>query len=340
MDVDWGRVLGICLGFLLSIPAFFINLLLRFIKLGCGIFYVKNRTFPPKCLVDPSLGDHKYVTVNGVRIHYVEAGEPNKPLMLMVHGFPQFWYSWKHQILHFKEKYRVVAMDMRGYNESGKPSGVQNYFIQTLVDDIKGLVEELGEKKFTLVAHDWGGAVAWTFAALHPEMLTNLVVLNLPHILSFIEARKRWEQALKSWYIVFFQCPILPELNMMSEDMAVFKKVFKGKLGEDEDKIEAYKYAFKDFTTWNRTINYYRMTNTEEFMTFILKNKENFYIDVKTLQIFGTADTALTVAAAKDSAPYLKNGRLELLEGVSHWVQEEEPDRVNMLMAEFLAENQ
>merc|ERR1712112_598740 len=149
-----------------------------------------------------------------------------------------------------------------------------------------------------------------------------------------------WEQALKSWYIIMFQCPILPELGFMAEDMLAFKRLFKGKLAHDEERLEAYKYAFKDFTTWNRTINYYRMTTSEEFKTFMSKNKDRFYIDVKTLQIFGTADTALSVAAAKDSAHYLKNGRLELLEGVSHWVQEEEPDRVNMLMAELLAESQ
>jgi len=104
--------------------------------------------------------------------------------------------------------------------------------------------------------------------------------------------------------------------------------------------IEAYKYAFKDYTTWNRALNYYRMTTTEMFETFLANTKDKFHIDVKTLQIFGTADKALSVSAAKDSAAYLKNGRLELLEGVSHWVQEEEPDRVNSLIEKFLLEGQ
>ena len=102
MEVDWGRVGGAFFGFLLAIPAFFLNLTVRFIILGCGIFQVKKRIFPPKCLTDPELGTHKYLTVNGVKIHYVEAGDPEKPLMLFVHGFPQFWYVWRNQIKHFK----------------------------------------------------------------------------------------------------------------------------------------------------------------------------------------------------------------------------------------------
>jgi len=343
MDVDWVRIFGILVGFIISIPAFFFLQVIRFITLGCGIFYVKRRSFPPKCMVDPTLGVHKYATVNGVKIHYVEAGDPTKPLMLLVHGFPQCWYTWRHQIIHFKETHRVIAMDMRGYNESGKPAGIHSYFIKTLVDDIKCLVEELGAKKFTLVAHDWGGAVSWCFAALYPEMLENLIVINLPHLLALLEHRaKTWEQALKSWYIIYFQCPILPELGMLMDDLGVFERAFfKGrKLQNDSEMIEAYKYAFKDYTTWNRTINYYRMTTTESFEIFLENTKDKFHIDVKTLQIFGTGDRALSAAAAKDSAKYLKNGSLELLEGVSHWVQEEEPKRVNSLMEKFLSEGQ
>ena len=110
MEVDWGRVLGAFFGFLLSIPAVFLNLTVRFIRLGCGIFEVKPRTLPPKCLSDPELGSHKYVSVNGVKLHYVEAGQPDGPLLLMVHGFPQFWYTWRNQIRHLKVSREVFIL--------------------------------------------------------------------------------------------------------------------------------------------------------------------------------------------------------------------------------------
>ena len=225
--------------------------------------------------------------------------------------------------------HRVIAMDMRGYNESSKPAGIDAYSMDNLVGDIRCLVEALDVKKFTLVAHDWGGAVAWCFAALHPEMLDNLIILNLPHIVALAEQRKKgWEQAIKSWYIIFFQCPVLPELNLLSEDMRVFSRLFnKLKPIADEETLEAYKYAFKDYESWNRPLNYYRMFATEKFANFMDTNRDKFKISVRTLQIFGTADTALSVTAAKEGQAYLTNGRLELLEGVSHWVQEEEPER-------------
>merc|ERR1712080_718393 len=210
---------------------------------------------------------------------------------------------------------------MRGYNESGKPEGINAYHMETLVADIKCLVKELGVEKFTLVAHDWGGAVAWSFAALHPELLDNLIILNLPHLLALMESRgKTWEQALKSWYIIFFQCPILPELSMLAEDMRCFARLFK------------------DDTAWNRPLNYYRMTTTKKMEEFLKTNKDRYKIGVRTLQIFGTADTALSVGAAKLGNAYLSDGRLELLEGVSHRVQEEEPEKVNSLISNFLAE--
>jgi len=339
MDVDWGRILGAFFGFLLSIPAVFINLSVRFISLGCGIFRVRRRVFPPKCLVDPSLGSHHYLAANGVKLHYVESGDPSKPLLLLVHGFPEFWYCWRHQIRHFQGTHRVVAVDMRGYNESEKPAGIDSYHMETLVEDLRCLVDGLGADKFTLVAHDWGAAVAWTFAALHPARLDNLIILNMPHLMALLEQRaKTWEQALKSWYIIFFQCPILPELSLMAEDMATFKRLFKqvGSMVEDEETIEAYKFAFKDFTSWNRPLNYYRMTTTAKCQDFFEANKEKYKIGVRTLQIFGTADTALSVGAAQLGMAWLTDARLELLEGVSHWVMEEQPDKVNKLMEEFL----
>ena len=335
--MDNGRIIGICIGFLLAIPAVFLRLLIRFIQLGGGVFTVKPRT-QPACLLDPELGDHKYMRVNGVRLHYVEAGDPDKPLMLFIHGFPEFWFSWRHQIRYFKKNYRVVAMDTRGYNLSEKPAGIAEYTLDKLVEDVKGLVEGLGVSKVTLVAHDWGAAIAWNVAAVYPEMLENLIICNLPHVLALEDAQKEtWAQKLKSWYMVFFQVPVLPELFLLMEDVAVMNGNMKDAKEKDPDVLEAFKYVFKDFTAWNRGINYYRaaLSNKGRKFSQSIRTKLSS-IEVRTLHIFGTADKYLGVEAAQASKKYVKNYQLELLEGVSHWVQQEEPDKVNKIMESFL----
>lgn len=330
--------LVVLIGFLLAIPAFFLRLIIRFISLGCNLFKVKHRTQAPKCLQDPIYGEHKFVKSGSVSLHYVESGDQDKPLMVFVHGWPEFWYSWRHQIKYFQKNYHVIALDMRGYNDSSKPSGVDNYYIPILVNDLKNLVESTGKTTFTLVAHDWGGIVAWTFAALHPAMVDNLVVCNIPHPVALNDLRKtNFEQVLKSWYIIFFQCPVLPELSCMAEDMAFFKRIFRDAgLHEDTEMLEAYKYAFRDYKTWNRTINYYRCAVKEEEKYNNLYKSQLSDVKPRTLCIFGTADKALSVNAAQQSSKYAKDFKLELIEGVSHWVQQEVPDKVNSLIEQFI----
>ena len=228
-------------------------------------------------------------------------------------------------------------MDMRGFNDSDKPAGIKSYFILNMVEDVRQVVAGLGKERFALVAHDWGGVIAWTFAALHPDLLDNLILCNMPHPVPFNQARRSIEQALKSWYIVYFQVPILPEIDMMLDDIKIFDGIFKDNPKNDEGVREAYKYAFRDFTTWNRTINYYRCTTynaTSEALNGKLLSGQK--IKVRTLQIFGTGDTAISVGPAKDTAKWVEDYRLELLDGVSHWVQEQEPVKVNKFIETFV----
>jgi len=336
--MDKLRIFGSVIGFLIGILVFFFTIIIKLVHLVKKNITVKPRPAAPACLLDPELGVHKYLTVNGIKVHYVEAGEADKPLLLFVHGFPEFWFSWRHQIKYFKERYRVVAMDNRGYNKSDKPSGIESYLVNNLVEDVKGLVEGLGVSKFTLVAHDWGGAIAWYFAALYPEMLDNLIICNLPHVLALEEAQKgTWKQMFKSWYMLFFQCPVLPELFVMMDDINIMEQNMKDAKEKDKDVLEAYKHAFQDFTSWNRGINYYRAAATNKGMQFTKGVRAKMKsIEVRTLHIFGTADKYLTVSAAQDSAKYVKNYQLELLDGVSHWVQQEAPQEVNKIMETFL----
>ena len=131
----------------------------------------------------PANWEHKFIQTNGINLHYVTCGQGK--LMLMLHGFPEFWYSWRHQIAEFVQDYQVVALDLRGYNDSDKPQGVEAYAMSELLKDVQGVITGLGYQDCILVSHDWGGAIAWNFAYTYPAMVEKLVVLNLPHLAKF-----------------------------------------------------------------------------------------------------------------------------------------------------------
>ena len=167
-----------------------------------------------------------WIELDGVRLHYVAQG--SGPLMLMLHGFPDFWYSWRHQIPEFARDHRVVAVDMRGYNLSDKPPGRSPYSLRRLVADVHGLVDRLGRGRAVLVGHDWGGIVSWAFAYRHPEALRALVVLNAPHPAQVVRVLTSPLQWLRSSYIAMFQVPWLPEWLLTRDDAAAMEAVFRG----------------------------------------------------------------------------------------------------------------
>ncbi|XP_046582078.1 epoxide hydrolase 4-like [Haliotis rubra] len=180
----------------------------------------------PDCLRDPAYGTHHFVHLEDVRLHYVAAGDEDKPLMLLVHGLPEFWFSWRYQIKEFKKYYRVVAIDQRGYSESGAPSGVSSYNLRELAKDIKQLVPALGYKSCVLVGHDWGGAVAWTVAGLHPEVVDKLIIMNCPPPQAYVRYLvTHLSQIAMCWFQFFFTVPVLPELYCCFKDRWFWKTV-------------------------------------------------------------------------------------------------------------------
>ena len=169
--------------------------------------------------------DH-FIETNGIKLHYVSQGKGK--LMLMLHGFPEFWYSWRHQIPEFADNYRVVAVDLRGYNNSDKPQELEAYKMSELIADVRGVIDGLGYNDCVLVAHDWGGAIAWSFADAYPKMVEKLIVLNIPHPAKFVEGLKTPQQLLKSWYVFAFQIPWLPEFLFQLNDYQAIKNAFSG----------------------------------------------------------------------------------------------------------------
>lgn len=276
---------------------------------------------------------HEYITTNGVKLHYVTQGAG--PLMLMLHGFPEFWYSWRHQIPEFAKYFRVVALDLRGYNDSDKPKQQSAYSMDEFVKDIEGVITGLGYDKCILVGHDWGGAIAWFFAYAHPEMVERLIILNLPHPAKFAQGLYTPQQLLRSWYIFFFQLPLLPELLLQFSDFQVIERTIQGtafnKSAFTPADLNAYKDAAAKSGAIAAMLNYYR----NNFQKFIFNQKWGI-LDVPTLMIWGENDTALGKELTYDTTNYVNNLKIRYIQRCGHWVQQEQPEIVNQYIKEYL----
>lgn len=277
---------------------------------------------------------HNFIHTNGVNLHYVTEG--NGELMLMLHGFPEFWYSWRHLIPEFSGDYKVVAPDLRGYNDSDKPQTTVAYRMNELIEDVKGIIEGLGYDRCVLVGHDWGGAVAWSFAYAYPEMVEKLVVLNIPHPAKFGEAlRRNPQQILRSWYVFAFQLPFLPEwilkLNDYSAIAEAFEKMAVNRSAFSEKDLEAYKNAAAKPGALTAMINYYRNVFSSNFM-----QQKWGVLPVPTLMIWGEEDTALGKELTYGTDAYVKDFQVKYIPNCSHWVQQEQPQLVSQYMRNFL----
>ncbi len=279
-----------------------------------------------------------FAEVNGIRLHYVRQG--SGPLALLLHGFPECWYSWRHQLPFLAEKFTTVAPDLRGYNLSDKPPGVSSYFMEKLLGDIQGLIEFFGEKKATIIAHDWGGVIAWDLAAFHPEVVDRLVILNAPHPLAYLrELKRNPRQKKSSWYIFMFQLPFLPEWYMRRGGFQMLERVYSGwVLRKDtfsEEDIRLFKEAMGQPGCLKAAINYYRglFRNPGRFRRL----REYPRIQVPTQIIWAENDRALTNELTRELDPYFTvPPEIRYVPRCSHWVQQEQPDRVNQYLEEFL----
>lgn len=234
----------------------------------------------------------------------------------------------------------MVAVDLRGYGESDRPPNVFDYFITNLCQDVVDLIPSLGHDKATLVAHDWGAAVAWVVAHLHPEMVEKLVILNCPHP-RVVGSKKSCSQLLKSWYVFFFQIPWLPEFLISANDYGRFNAIFRGRFSGVRNKraftsedVEAYKYVFSQDGAATPPINYYRANvfHLEEFTATELCGM----IDVPTLIIWGDEDIFFDVDLPDSHGRVVRDVTVKHIENCSHWVQNDNPEKVNEYIREFV----
>jgi len=275
-----------------------------------------------------------FVDLTDVRLHYVEEGDG--PLVVLLHGFPDFWYSWRHQIPALSEAgFRVVAPDMRGYNTSDKPRGVSNYTLDRLATDVVELVAALGGEAAQVVGHDWGGVVAWAVAGWHPDVVERLVVMNAPHPDDYARGLKNPKQLAKSWYAGFFQLPG-SAAALRAGGFAPLRRALRLSSTPgaftDED-IALYEVAWSEPRAIESQLQYCRAGARR------LGGGPGSVptVTAPTLVIWGEKDTALEPLFATPPPELVADLTVETLPEATHWVHMDDPDRVNELMLDFLA---
>lgn len=283
---------------------------------------------------------HRESRVNGIRLHWVEQGEG--PLVILLHGFPEFWYAWRHQVPALAAAgFRAVAPDLRGYNLSDKPAGVRAYRIEALLSDLAGLIALLGaeqsDTRAHVVGHDWGGAFAWYAPLFCPERLLSLTLLNAPHPLAFRrELKTSAAQRKKSSYIFFFQLPWLPERRIRARNFAVLEKLLRRDpvapgVFSDED-IRLYKEALAQPGALTAAVNYYRAA-----LRFPPRVAGRTWPGgLKTLLVWGGRDRYLGPGLLEGLDRWVPDLAIERIPDASHWVQADAAARVNDLLIRFL----
>lgn len=276
----------------------------------------------------------RFVETNGVRLHVVEAGPPDGELVLLLHGFPELWYGWRQQIPALAAAgYRVVVPDQRGYNTSDKPSGLPAYALDLLARDVLGLVEEAGRSQAVVVGHDWGGVVAWWLGLTHPQRLSRLAVLNVPHPAVMRRHLLRDPgQMLRSWYIFFFQLPGLPERLLARDGFALLARAVSGvREGRcTSDDLAVYRAAWAQPGSLEGMVNWYRAALRG------VARPLSSRVPVETLLLWGVRDRFLGSAMAEASAARCDHVRLERFTRAGHFLQHDAAEEVNDRLLRFL----
>lgn len=277
---------------------------------------------------------HQYIETNGITLHVVTAGDPSDEPVLLMHGFPECWYCWHHQIDYLSQNgYYVIAPDQRGYNLSDKPQGVKNYHIDLLAKDMTGLIGAMGYEKMYVAAHDWGGVVAWWIATNYPHYLKKLMILNAPHPHSLTDFREfNLGQVFKSWYIFFFQIPHIPEWFTRRNNF--FRESMVGSRSDSitEADYQIFEKAWSQPDALTSTINWYRAS-----FRYLQGGKlpPDGSLDVQTRIVWGEDDKFLGKALAERAKRLCQDAELHFVPNATHWITHDEPAIVNQHMSEF-----
>jgi pimeloyl-ACP methyl ester carboxylesterase len=279
------------------------------------------------------------VAANGIRFEVATMGQGDR-LALCLHGFPEHAFSWRHQMpLLARLGYRVWAPNLRGYGGTDSPREVAAYKTRTLVEDVIALIKASGAKQVLLMAHDWGGALAWSVALIAPELIRRLVILNLPHPACFARELRRPVQLAKSWYIFFFQLPWLPEFLLSRRQGGVIaesiRRTSRNRSRFPDEVVEIYRQNAARPGGLNAMINWYRAALRYGALARSRKGAIPV-IKTPTLFLWGDADVALSIRTTRGTEKFVENLTFRIFTGVSHWIQQEAPEEVNAMLEAWL----
>ena len=281
------------------------------------------------------------IDANGLTFEVDECGSGPK-FALLLHGFPESKFSWRYQIpLLVKLGYRVWAPNLRGYGNTSRPEGIKAYHIDRLVDDVAGLINAAGAKETLLVGHDWGAIIAWQVAMRKVKPLERLVIMNVPHLACFVRQLRTWDQLKRSWYMLAFQLPFLPEWRLLANDAEIVARTFTAMAVDrsrfPEEVTNEYRRSAQEPGAATAMINYYRALPRTKPSVSIPKPGT---VDVPTLMIWGASDKALSNATTEGTERYVHDFTLRMLPDVSHWVQQEAPEKVNAILEAWLSQKE
>ncbi len=279
----------------------------------------------------------------GLKLRAAVAGDG--PLVVMLHGFPESWYSWRHQLRALSGRFRCVAPDLRGYGESDAPRGVQNYTVETLAGDVRDVIHHFGQERAVIIGHDWGGVIAWVASLMLSDMVERLVILNAPHPRQMLRhLRSNFRQMARSWYILFFQLPWLPEMVLRARNFALLMRTMRESAVQKDAFSQAdlshFREALSRSYALTAALNYYRALARRDLLTeppagHWLARK----VQAPTLIIWGEQDIALTRELTYGMEDLFARGfEIKYVPDSGHWVQQEKPHLVNRHILDFLSQ--
>jgi epoxide hydrolase 4 len=277
----------------------------------------------------------RFVVANGVRLHTVHAGPEDAPLVLLLHGFPEFWYSWRYQLAALSGRYHVVAPDLRGYNRSDKPA--RGYDLATLADDVRALVFALGRRQAAVVGHDWGGIIAWAAAMRAPDVVRRLAILNAPHPATLRREFRNLRQLRRSSYVGFFQLRGIAERAIERDGYAMIWRTFRSadraRAWLTDDDIRRYVEAIARPGALTAALAYYRQLARPSSLLALSPAR---VITAPTLLLWGARDPYLGVELTDGLERWVRELRVVRFAEAGHWLNQQEPERVNRELRAFL----
>jgi pimeloyl-ACP methyl ester carboxylesterase len=278
---------------------------------------------------------HRKLRANGIELHLAESGDANAPLLILLHGFPEFWFAWRDYMSSLAASgFYVVAPDQRGYNLSEKPRGIDAYRLDTLADDITNLASALGRETFQIVGHDWGGSVAWSIASRHPARLQRMVVLNAPHPAVWIDAmRNDPDQRRKSGYVRLLQTPWLPEALVRLGRYEGLGKAFATARPQafTTDVMQTYRDAWRMPGALTAMLNWYRALLRQPLAMPAPRT-----LTTPCLILWGDGDSLALPKLADESAALCAEAEVAHLPGEGHWINHDARETVLAYLQRFL----